>query len=111
MTFEVAVKCPPLRVEPDGTVRVGQTRVTLDTVVGAYQMGATIEQIVLQYPSLALADAYETIAYYLHHKEQVDSYLRDRLTTAAAIRNQIESDPATQQLRQRLLGRRDLARE
>jgi hypothetical protein len=41
----------PLQALEDGVVRVGGTRVTLDTVVIAFEQGATAEEIVLQYPS------------------------------------------------------------
>ncbi len=37
------------------------------SVVNAYDRGASPEEIVKDYPSLALADAYATIAFYLQH--------------------------------------------
>jgi hypothetical protein len=40
-------KAPPLHLDADGVMRVGGTRVTLDTVVGAYEEGATIEDILV----------------------------------------------------------------
>jgi len=36
----------PLLIAPDGVIRVGRTRVTLDTVISAFLEGATIEEIV-----------------------------------------------------------------
>jgi hypothetical protein len=35
----------PLREDPDGTIRVGHSRVTLQAVVDAYQQGASPEEI------------------------------------------------------------------
>jgi hypothetical protein len=35
----------PLHTDADGVVRVAGTRVTLDTVVGAFEAGATAEEI------------------------------------------------------------------
>lgn len=55
----------PLNIDMDGVIRVGNTRVTLDTVVAAFKEGATAEEIVWQYPSLSLADVYAVIGYYL----------------------------------------------
>lgn len=43
--------------DADGVVRVAGTRVTLDTVVAAFEEGATAEEIAQQYPSLAFARA------------------------------------------------------
>jgi hypothetical protein len=46
----------PLRADADGVIRVGSSRVTLDTVVGAFRNGCTAEEIVMKYPSLDLTD-------------------------------------------------------
>jgi uncharacterized protein (DUF433 family) len=52
----------PLQTDADGVIRIGGTRVTLDTLAAAFDAGATAEEIVQQYPSLALADVYSVIA-------------------------------------------------
>lgn len=54
---------------------VGGTRVTLDTLVAAFDAGATAEEIAQQYPSVALADVYAVIAYYLLHQPEIQAYL------------------------------------
>ena len=46
----------PLQADADGAVRVGKTRVTLDTVVAAFSDGATAEEIVQRYPFDSAAD-------------------------------------------------------
>jgi uncharacterized protein (DUF433 family) len=66
----------PLETNPDGVVRVGKTRVTLDTVVAVFKEGSTAEEIVCRYPSLKLADVYATIGFYLNHQQQVEAYLQ-----------------------------------
>ncbi|MCB2264207.1 MAG: hypothetical protein LGR52_14905 [Candidatus Thiosymbion ectosymbiont of Robbea hypermnestra] len=43
MTMVVATETPPLVADVAGVFHVGKTRVTLDTVVGAFQDGATAE--------------------------------------------------------------------
>src|SRR5689334_21042832 len=68
----------PLYIDQDGEVRVGDTRVTLDTVVETFEHGATAEEIVLKYPSMHLADVYAVISYYLRHQEDVAAYLQTR---------------------------------
>lgn len=96
----------PLRVDSDGVVRVGGTRVTLDTVLAAFQEGATAEEIVHQYPSLDLADVYGAIGYYLRRRPQVDAYLAERKRVGEEVRrlNESRCDPAG--IRDRLLARR-----
>jgi uncharacterized protein (DUF433 family) len=96
----------PLRTDADGVVRVGHTRVTLDTLVGAFRDGATAEEIVQQYPSLDLADVYSVIGYYLRRTSEVDTYLQKRKKDAEASRSQNESRFDPSGVRARLIARR-----
>src|SRR4051794_15062772 len=96
----------PLRLDADGVVRVGGTRVTLDTVVEAFQEGATAEEIAQQYSSLDLADIYGVISYCLRHRSQVETYLRERGRRAEEVRRQNEARNGPQGVRDRLLARR-----
>ena len=52
MGLTIAHEPVPLQSSEDGVVRVAGTRVTLDTVVSAFDEGATAEEIVEQYPAL-----------------------------------------------------------
>ena len=72
-------------------MRVEGTRVTLDTVVGAYQMGRSTEEIRESYPSLQLADIHSVIGYYLRHREEVDAYLEGRRRQAEEVRRENEA--------------------
>lgn len=87
-------------------IRVGRTRVTLDTVVYAFNHGATAEEIVQQYAALRLGDVYAIIAYYLHAQAEVDAYLQQRERQAAAVRRQNEQRFERAGIRERLLARR-----
>jgi uncharacterized protein (DUF433 family) len=106
MALEVRAEKAPLETDRDGVVRVGQTRVTLDTVVAAYAEGATAEEIVQQYPTLMHGDTYAVIAYYLRRQIEVDDYLRERAMQAAAVRRENETRFDPQGVRERLLSRR-----
>ena len=88
MTTTVTV---PLTIGEDGVIRVGKTRVTLDTVVYAFQDGATAEEIASQYPSLDLSDVYLVIAYYLKHRAEVETYLQEREKIVEEVRQLNES--------------------
>jgi uncharacterized protein (DUF433 family) len=66
---------PPLRVDPGGVVRIGTSRISLDLVVEQYDNGMSPEDIVRAYDTLALADVYAVIAYYLRNKVGVRDYL------------------------------------
>jgi uncharacterized protein (DUF433 family) len=106
---ELPQRAPPLRTDADGVVRIGATRVTLDTVVGAFLNGCTAEEIVTKYPSLDLGDVYAVIAHYLHHRSAVDAYLAERATEARAVRDEVERRSPAADLRERLLARKRLA--
>jgi len=60
-----------------------------------FHQGATAAEIVNRYPSLNLADVYATIAFYLKHQSEVESYLQQRQQQAQEIRviNQGRFDP------------------
>lgn len=109
MTLPLMVDPLPLHTDRDGVIRVGGTRVTLDTVVYAFNEGFTAEEISLQYPSLELADIYSVISYYLHHRGEVDSYLEEREREAEEIRQKIEARIDSRGIRERLLARRKTA--
>ena len=78
MAIEIATERVPLATDQDGVVRVGGTRVTLDTVVHAFREGATAEDIAQRYPSVRLSDVYSVLGYYLHRQDEIDGYLRSR---------------------------------
>lgn len=96
----------PLETGADEVVRVGKTRVTLDTIIWAFADGATAEEIAQQYPSLQLADIYSVIGYYLRHRADVDAYLRQRAQQAEQVRNLNEARFDPDGVRNRLLARR-----
>jgi len=52
---------PPLVADDDGVIRISGTRVQLETIVLAFDAGATAEEITQQYTSVELADVYAVI--------------------------------------------------
>ena len=96
----------PLRLDAAGVLRVGNTRVSLDSVLTAFHDGATPEEILLQYDVLSLADVYAVISYYLDHMEDIGAYLAARHTQRQQLRQEIETRHPPHGIRQRLLARR-----
>lgn len=80
-----------MTVDERGMVRIAGTRITLDTVVGAYNRGDTPEEIVYGFPSLSLADVYAVISYYLRHREMVDAYIAENHRQAREIMREYEA--------------------
>jgi len=96
----------PITKDEDGVLRVAGTRVTLDSIVAAFDLGATPEEIVQRYPSVDLASAYVVIAYVLRHRESVDLYLTGRSNAASDVQAEVEARFPPDGLRARLLARR-----
>ena len=79
---------------------------TLDTIVGAFEAGATAEEIAQQYPTVPLVDVYSVITYYLRNKPAVDAYLKERDVLAERVREEVEQRFPSTGIRERLLARR-----
>ncbi len=102
---------PLVLAEGGRVIRVAGTRVTLDTLIGAFNRGATPEEIAQDYSAVSLADVYAVITYYLRHRSEVEEYLEHRAREHADLRREIEGRPEYQELRERLLGRAGAARK
>jgi len=87
----------PLRATEDGTIRIAGTRVSLDSVLHRYRLGATAEEIALRFPTLRLADIHSCVAYYLNHSEPVEEYLIRQRQQADDQQQRIAADPSQQQ--------------
>jgi uncharacterized protein (DUF433 family) len=74
----------PIYTDEHGRLRITNSRVLLDLVIYAFQMGHTPETITEQYPSLSLDDVYLAIGYYLRHRDEINTYLRQQEAEAEA---------------------------
>lgn len=111
MSLEINTESFSLLTDRDGVVRVGGTRVTLDTIIEAFQEGATAEEIAQQYDSLQLGDIYAVIGYYLKNRSEIEVYLRKRQNKAKKIRKWNEDQFDPHGIRKRLLARRSKIRK
>jgi len=110
MTTLEKTQAMPLYLTEDGTIRIADSWVSLDSVVYHYKLGASAEQIAQKFPALDLADVYAAITYFLNHEETVEEYLRQQEAEGDEVQKKIESDPQYQktsaELRARLLARK-----
>jgi uncharacterized protein (DUF433 family) len=72
----------PLAMDATGTIRVANTRVTLETIAEQFRAGATAEDLTERFPVLSAADVHAVLAYYLRHREEVESYLVEQARQA-----------------------------
>ncbi len=105
MSLAAAVEPIPLEANADGVIRVGGTRVPLDTVVDVFNAGATPEEIAQDFPVLRLDDIYAVITYYLRHRDEAETYIQQRREQAIGLRRKIEARFPQTGLRERLMAR------
>ena len=108
MNLVLEREIPPLREDETGAIRVGSSRVLLETVLRAFQDGASPESIVHRYSTLSLSDVYNTIGYYLRHQDAVEAYLREREQLASSVQQRLSSiQPDLSFIRSRLLSQQN----
>ena len=111
MTLPTVLEPIPLALAQEGDViRVAGTRVTLDTIIWAFQQGATPEEIAQDYSAVSLPDIYAAIAYYLRHRSDLDEYLQRRERDHAELEREIKARPEYQEFRDRLFARAQAAK-
>jgi uncharacterized protein (DUF433 family) len=59
----------------DGVYRIGETRVSLDSLVFLFREGISAEGMVESYPSLTLEQVHGALACYLGSQPEIDAYL------------------------------------
>lgn len=92
----------PLRYDGDDNIRVTGSRITLDTLVGCFEMGDTFEEIQEGFPSLTLEQINAIIGWYLNNRAEVDEYIREGEAQAEKLRQEIESRPENIAFREKI---------
>jgi uncharacterized protein (DUF433 family) len=95
----------PLRIDADGTIRVGDSRLTLAAVVEAVEDGLSPDEIAEAFePPRSVI--YAVLAYYLNHKDELKPYLEQQAYEAYKLRDKIEASqrpfPTRSELAERL---------
>lgn len=95
----------PLARDAAGRLVVVGTRVPLETLMAAFKRGESPEAIHEPYDTVQRADIYAVLAYSLHHRTEIESYLSARERHDSAARARIEAEYASDGLRAELLAR------
>jgi uncharacterized protein (DUF433 family) len=83
-----------VRTDEHGAMRIGQSRVLLESVIYAFQEGHSPETIRQQYPALSLEEVYGAIAFYLANQESVHQYLERQEELWDDLRQKAEQSPS-----------------
>ena len=95
-------EAPPLHQDATGVIRVGRTRVALESIVSLFDQGASAEEIGLRYEVLDLQDIYATLSYVLGHRDAVQGYLDRARQRSAEARCEAERRSPAAEIRKRL---------
>lgn len=87
----------------DGSIRVMGSRITLDTLIGVFKRGDTVEELTEAFPSLSLEQIRAVIGWYLIHQSEADEYLEEGEAEAERLWQRIESQPGYAEWREKLL--------
>jgi uncharacterized protein (DUF433 family) len=80
----------PLRIDAAGTIRVGDSRLTLAAVVEAWEDGLSPDEITKAFES-PRSVIYGVLAYYMNHQDELKPYLEERAYEAYKLREKIEA--------------------
>jgi uncharacterized protein (DUF433 family) len=61
----------------ESVYRVGDTRVSLDSLVYLFREGMSVESMVESYPALTLEEVHGALAFYLANQEEIDAYIAE----------------------------------
>lgn len=89
--------------ERDGGYYIAGTRISLDSIVHAFQAGESPEEILQSFPLAGpLVRIYGAITFYLENKKKVEAYLEDqeRLWAALSRERAKPPDPLMNRLRE-----------
>jgi len=67
-----------------GAYRIGDTRVSLDSLVYLFREGMSAEGMVESYPALTLEQVHGALAFYLSNQKEIDGYLAEGQRAADA---------------------------
>ena len=95
----------PLSLDSGGVVRVGQTRVTLESFIYVWQQGNSAEEILEQFSALQLGDIHAVLAWALRNPKIVKTYMQDCAEQTAKTTAQLEADSNIQATRALLQSR------
>src|SRR5260370_13960065 len=70
----------------EGAYRVGDTRVSLDSLVYLFREGMSVESMVESFPVLTLEQVHGALAFYLANQKEIDAYLAEGERTAESQR-------------------------
>jgi uncharacterized protein (DUF433 family) len=90
----------PLHQDARGVIRVIGSRITLDTLIGIFKRGDSVDEIHEGFPSLSLEQIQSVITWYFNHRTEADEYLEIGEAEEEEFLKRMQSDPRHQEIRE-----------
>ena len=97
----------PLVQWENGSVRVRNSRVTLETIVHRMQVGDTAEDIHDGFPTVSVTQIKEILGWYFDNQADADEYLHQVEEEGERLRQWAESQPGYKEWHEKLLRRKE----
>ena len=90
-----------VRVDEHGAMRIGNSRVMLDSIVAGFEQGYSPETLQQQYPAFSLEEVFGAITDSLAHTDEVHAYLKrqDEQWEGWRAKSASRSSPVVERLR------------
>jgi uncharacterized protein (DUF433 family) len=89
--------------DADGEIRLAGHRIRLIDVAARYEEGHSPEAIVLEhYPTLALAQVYGALAFYLAHEQEVRELMGQNAQSISELQSRPRKGPTLEELKRRM---------
>jgi uncharacterized protein (DUF433 family) len=83
-----------VRTDEHDVMRVGGTRVPLESIVYPFREGRSPESIRQSFAALTLEDVYGAIAFYLANRDEVDTYVARQEALVERLRAEQDRNPS-----------------
>ena len=97
-----------INMDEHGVLRIGRSRVMLDSIVASFEQGHSAETIQQQYPALTLEEVYGAITWYLANPDEVSQYLERQQAVWSQCRAEAAARPSPVAQRLRALQESEL---
>ena len=91
-----------IRVDESGRLRVGDSRVLVEGMLILYRSGTSPEELIENFPSMAAADLYATIAYYHQNRAEMDAWVDEIERETERVSKMVDADPRLRAARRAL---------
>jgi uncharacterized protein (DUF433 family) len=93
----------PIEEDASGRLQISGSGVSLSSIIARHEIGDSAKEIAEAFPTLSLADVHHVLSYCLRHQQEIREHLAAEERSAEALRQKIEAEFPTGELREKVL--------